>query len=38
MTQPREQAEIDQAVGEVVEIGDGIAIAKARVFDARTNW
>ena len=37
MTQALEQAEIDQGIRECVEIGDGIAIAKVRVFNAQSD-
>jgi hypothetical protein len=37
MAEALQQAEIDQGVGEGVEIGNGIAIAKMRAFNAESN-
>ena len=37
MTQPLEQAEIDQDVGEGIEVRDGVAIAEVRAFDPKSN-
>ena len=37
MTQALQQTEIDQGVGQCIEIGDGIAITKVGAFNAETN-
>ena len=37
MTKTLEQAEIDQGVGEGVEIGDGIAVAEVGTFNAESD-
>ena len=37
MAEALEEAKIDQGVGEGVEIEDGVAVAKVRVFDAKSD-